>query len=497
MSLKKKSWANARFDNSYARLSKHFYTKIKPTPVKQPDLFYLNPNLANELNLDVSSLNSQESLAVFSGNITPVGSTPLAMVYAGHQFGQFVDQLGDGRAHLLGELINKQGERFDLQLKGSGPTPYSRNGDGRAALGPVIRETILSEAMHALNIPTTRTLAAISSGEGVIREQELPGAVLTRVAKSHIRVGTFEYFKHRKDYASLKHLADYVINRHYPSLQETEDPYLSLLETVIETQAKLIANWLRVGFIHGVMNTDNVSITGETLDYGPCAFLDEFNHQKVFSAIDRSGRYAYGNQARIGLWNMVRFAETILPFLHHHGSKAKQKALDALAHYETVFRFYWLKNMRQKLGLIQVKPHDSTLINSLLQLMEEKSLDFTQTFTRLTSALAENNPHLLLETLGSDSNALAWLQSWKVRLNEEGQAMVHLAKIAALANPVYIARNHQVEKAIQSAMLKDDYTVMNKLMVVLSSPYQRQENATAYESPPKEVEKILHTFCGT
>lgn len=485
------------FDNSYAGLPAQFYTAIRPTPVFLPSLISVNESLAASLGLRVNDLSAQKNIDIFSGNTVLPDCTPLALVYAGHQFGQFVPQLGDGRAHLLGELIDKKGMRFDIQLKGSGLTPYSRRGDGRAAIGPVIREYIVSEAMHALGIPTTRSLAAVTTGETVARERPLPGAILTRIAKSHIRVGTFEYFAARGDMNSVKVLSDYVIWRHYPDIKESNHPYLSLLEAISDVQAKLIANWMHVGFIHGVMNTDNMSVSGETIDYGPCAFLDNYEEEKVFSAIDRGGRYAYGRQGLMGQWNIARLAEALLPLIDDNEEKAYQKANEVIQSFEKKYQHYWISGIRKKLGLLTEIKDDGLLIDSLFSLMEKNALDFTNTFNTLTKAMIKNDSSDFI-CLGKDLEEIsAWEKAWRLRLKRESVSNASRKEMMRQANPIYIPRNHLIEKTIQAAIHDEDYSLMHTLGEVLSKPYTEQEKYVSFSLPPKDNERVYQTFCGT
>jgi uncharacterized protein YdiU (UPF0061 family) len=403
------------FDNTYARLPSRFYARQSPATVARPRLVKLNLALAVELGLDQDWLRSPEGLAVLAGNAIPDGAEPLAMAYAGHQFGGFVPQLGDGRAILLGELLDPRGERFDIQLKGSGRTPFSRAGDGRAWLGPVLREYIVGEAMYALGIPTTRALAAVATGEPVYRETELPGAVLTRVARSHVRIGTFEYFSARRDTEAVRYLADYVIARHYPEAAADERPYQALLDAVIARQACLIAQWLGVGFIHGVMNTDNMSIAGETIDYGPCAFLDSYHPGTVYSSIDRGGRYAYGNQPRIAQWNLSRLAESLVPLIDKDAGTAVEVAQAAIDAFPERFERAYLERFRAKLGLLGAHPDDANLIGALLQAMADNGADFTNTFRALCDA-AEGAEGGVRAALGDSQAAEAWLGRWRARL---------------------------------------------------------------------------------
>lgn len=483
------------FDNSYARLPPHFYVRQPPASVPAPRLVRLNEVLAADLGLDPSWLGSDEGVAVLAGNRVPDGAEPLAMAYAGHQFGGFVPQLGDGRAILLGEVLDPRGERFDIQLKGSGRTPFSRGGDGRAWLGPVLREYIIAEAMQALGIPTTRALAAVTTGEVVYREGELPGAVLTRVARGHVRVGTFEYFSARRDGAALRQLADYVIARHYPETAETDRPYRALLDTVIEGQAALVAKWLGVGFIHGVMNTDNMSIAGETIDYGPCAFMDAYHPGTVYSSIDRGGRYAYGNQPHITHWNLSRLAECLVPLLDEDPDKAVEEAQAAIDAFPGRFERAYIEGFRAKLGLGTAHPDDGDLIADLLQAMAEAGADFTNSFRALCSA-AEGAEDGFRTELGNSRVAHAWLQRWRLRLAAQPAEPGARAALMRQSNPAVIPRNHRVEAAL-SAALEGDLGPLDALLRVLGSPWEDHPSRLAYRSPPEPHEVVHQTFCGT
>jgi len=486
------------FDNSYVKLGGRFYAKVKPTLVEQPGIVKLNYALAQDLGIDFDALDPESWAAIFSGNQILSGSEPLAMVYAGHQFGNFVPQLGDGRAILLGEVIDNANCRRDIQLKGAGLTPFSRQGDGRAALGPVLREYIISEAMHALGIPTTRSLGAVTTGEPVYREKVLPGAVLTRVALGHVRTGTFQYFAVQRDEKELRQLADYVIARHFPELKEEANPYLKLLEEVMEQQAQLVAKWMHVGFIHGVMNTDNMAISGETIDYGPCAFMDNFSQTKVFSSIDRMGRYAYGNQPSILQWNLTRFAETILPLIDKIPERAVDFANEVIEIYPQRFREYWLSGMRQKLGLFNSETEDESLIQSLLETMQENEADFTLTFRRLCDAALTPEKESSIRILFNDSSAYDnWAMKWRDRLSREFKTPEERFELMCQTNPTVIPRNHQVQLALKAAEEDGDYAPFEKLLEVLSSPYAVAEEYSEYLLPPKPDEHVLQTFCGT
>ena len=486
------------FDNSYARLPAHFYARHAPTPVAAPRLLRLNAALARELGLDPAALAAPEGVAVLAGNVTAARSEPIAMAYAGHQFGNFVPQLGDGRAILLGEVIDTGGVRRDIQLKGAGPTPFSRRGDGRAALGPVLREYIVSEAMAALGVPTTRALAAVATGEGVWRETALPGAVLTRVASSHIRIGTFQFFAARGDIEAVRTLADHVIARHYRQAGEAANPYLALLEAVIARQAALVAQWLMIGFIHGVMNTDNMSIAGETIDYGPCAFMDVYHPATVFSSIDRAGRYAYGNQPRIAHWNLARLAETLLPLLDKNEDAAVKQAEAALAGFAGLFKAAFEAGLRRKLGLLQEQAGDAALAQDLLTRMAESKADFTRVFRALCEAALGPEHDDAVRGEFSDPAAFdAWAEKWRARLAAEGGDAHDRREAMRRANPAFIPRNHLVEEAIVAAVERDDLAPFEALLAVLSQPHTDQPGADRYAASPRPEEVVHRTFCGT
>ena len=486
------------FDNSYARLPDRFYARQAPTPVTAPRLIKLNEPLARQLGLDPARLTTPESVEIFAGNRVPSNGAPLAMAYAGHQFGGFVPQLGDGRAILLGEVVDRDGVRRDIQLKGSGPTPFSRRGDGRAALGPVLREYIVSEAFAALGIPTTRSLAAVTTGEMVWRETPLPGAVLTRVASSHVRVGTFQYFAARGDADGLRQLADYVIARHDREAASAGNPYRALLDTVIARQADLVAQWLLVGFIHGVMNTDNMSIAGETIDYGPCAFLDTYEPTKVYSAIDQMGRYAYANQPRIAQWNLARLAETLLPLLAGDDDAAVQQAQAALDAFAPRFETAYTAGLRRKLGLLTPQPDDLALGQDLLGRMAGNGADYTVTFRRLCDAAASTDGDAGVRELFADASAFdPWAVRWRARLAGDGGDATARVRAMRAANPAFIARNHRVEEAIAAAVTKQDFAPFERLVQVLSKPYEDQPEFARYADPPRAEEVVRQTFCGT
>lgn len=482
--------AGWHFDNSYARLPGAFFVRQEPVAVREPKLLVLNRKLAQELGLNPEALQGEEGAALFAGNLQPPGSEPLAQAYAGHQFG-YPNMLGDGRALLLGEQLTPSGARLDLQLKGSGQTPCSRRGDGRAALGPMLREYIISEAMHALGIPTTRSLAVATTGEPVFREQPLPGAVLTRVASSHIRVGTFEYAAARGDEA-LRILADYTLQRHYPALAGGEEPYRALLLAVIDRQAALIAEWMRVGFIHGVMNTDNMTLSGETIDYGPCAFLDSYSPATVFSSIDRDGRYAFGNQPRIGAWNLARLAETLLPLLHANREEAVKIATSAIETYRERYRHHWLRSMGGKLGLADAAEDDASLIEELLAWMEREQADYTNCFRALSSEQA-----LAKEPGFSSAEFQNWKARWEARLSrEKGGREAAFARMQAF-NPEVIPRNHRVEEALAAAAEREDLAPMKKLLAALEKPYEDSPAHEGYREPAPASAGEYRTFCGT
>lgn len=485
-------------ENSYLRLPEAFYARVEPTPVRRPVMIRVNRALAEELGLDPDALASDAGVQVLAGNRVPAGAEPIAMAYAGHQFGNFVPSLGDGRALLLGERVDRNGVRRDIQLKGSGPTPFSRNGDGRAALGPVLREYILGEAMHGLGIPTTRALAMVASGEPVFRERPEPGAVLTRVAASHVRVGTFEYFARRRKTKSVRALADYVIQRHYPDCAGDSDPYRALLEAVARGQGRLIARWLLVGFIHGVMNTDNMAISGETIDYGPCAFMDATNLEQVYSSIDRYGRYAYNQQPQIGHWNLAQLAHALMPLLAD-AEPAEEVAGAALEVYAQAFEADWQAGLAAKIGLVEPAEGDQTLVMDLLGAMAEQGADFTNGFRRLGEVdFADAKDDGPLRALFEEPDAFdAWAVGWRARLAREPvDAAQRRARMAAV-NPAYIPRNHRVQQVIDAATEHGDLGPLERLLTVVSRPYQRHPDLAAYADPPAPEEEVLQTFCGT
>ena len=542
------------FINTYAKLSDNFFSNTAPTPVKEPKLFKFNDELATELG--IAEISDVDAADYFSGNKLLEGSEPISMAYSGHQFGHFSPQLGDGRAVLLGEVKNIEGIGKDIQLKGSGPTPWSRNGDGRSALGPVIREYLVSEAMHKLGVPTTRALAAVTTGEQVVRDRLVAGGILTRVATGFVRVGTFEYFSSQGKIDDLKKLAAYVIGKHYPhakssKTKKVKNPYAELLNEVMKAQAQLIAKWMSLGFIHGVMNTDNMSISGETIDYGPCAFMDEFSHDRVFSAVDRQGRYAFNNQPQIGQWNLIRFAETLLPLFAESVTAEQGKpeevvvmmAQEVLNEYESTYKHYWLNNMRQKVGLAptekqlspkeifekslmgnldenaeeksdqestpvdttaddiarekahRINANDHALILRLLDIMQEQKADFTLTFYQLSKDV--NNLETVREQFEDPKDFDIWAAKWQNRLTEEDSTKEQQQALMQSVNPVYIPRNHQVEAAIRAAEDNNDFSKFDELHKVLQKPFEVQDGMDEYMLAPKPEEVVKQTFCGT
>ncbi len=484
------------FKHSYAALPGRCYVRIAPTPVPDPRLVVLNRPLAEDLRLEPDML-EPEAATVFSGNELPEDADPLAMAYAGHQFGAFVPSLGDGRAILLGELCGRDGILRDLQLKGAGRTPFSRNGDGRAVVGPMLREYLVSEAMHALGIPTTRSLAVVTTGEQVFREGPLPGAILTRVAASHVRVGTFQYFAARGDQDAIRALLDYVIARHYPAAREAAVPALAVLQAVAQRQAALIADWMQLGFIHGVMNTDNMSVAGETIDYGPCAFMDDYHPQTVFSSIDRGGRYAYANQPLIAQWNLARFAETLLFLIDPAPEKAVALAAEALESFMGEFDARLLAVLRRKIGLISAADGDAALIERLLTTMQHSRADFTLTFRRLAVAAdSPGEPMGLRELFAGSSELDGWLRDWYERLKRDPQTVTQRVASMRAASPAFTARNHRVQAALEAAE-SGDYTLFRKLLGILQRPFDDQPEVSEYGLPPQPSQRVLQTFCGT
>lgn len=478
------------FENSYARLPEFFFTYTKPTPVRSPKVIVFNEKFALSLGLNPKALQSEQGTAILAGNQIPEGGTPLAQAYAGHQFGHFTI-LGDGRALLLGEQILPDGARYDLQLKGSGPTPYSRGGDGRATLGPMLREYLISEAMHALGIPTTRSLAVVTTGEFVRRETPLPGAVLTRIASSHLRVGTFQYGAKRGTKKDLRTLADYAIARHYPNEATGENRYRLFLREVIRSQASLIAKWMLVGFIHGVMNTDNMAISGETIDYGPCAFMDTFDPSTVFSSIDQHGRYAYANQPKIAGWNLARFADTLISLLAANQDKAVEIAQEELEGFSALYDKYYLDGFRSKLGLTGAEAEDKSLMRDLLRLMYEHKADYTNTFLDLTFERSSQ------EALASSDTFAVWKTRWKERLERNHGNILAAQDLMKNSNPAVIPRNHKVEEALHSAVQAGDYTLFKRLLAVLENPFAHSPEQKEYAKPPAPSSAPYRTFCGT
>jgi len=481
--------------NTYADLPSRFYARVRPAPVRDPRLVAFNSRLAEELGFDLNAL-EREGATLFSGNQTPDDADPIALAYAGHQFGGFVPSLGDGRAILLGERVGRDGVRRDIQLKGSGRTPFSRNGDGRAAIGPMLREYLISEAMHALGIPTTRSLAVVTTGEQVAREELLPGAVLTRVAASHIRVGTFEYFAARNDREAVSQLLDYVISRHYPETRNADVPALVVLEAAALRQAALMADWLSIGFIHGVMNTDNMAISGETIDYGPCAFMDHYAANTVFSSIDHGGRYAYGNQPAIAQWNLARFAETLLPLIDSDDGKAIELATAVVRDFMPAFDARLLARMRRKIGLASEKESDAELVSALLATMQSAGADFTLTFRRLARCIDADDASLL-ELFAPSSGIADWLRRWRERLANEPQDAAERAAKMRRVNPAFIPRNHRVEAALEAASTHGNFGPYHELLNILEHPYDDQPGRGEFEQPPAPAERVLRTFCGT
>ena len=488
------------FDNTYARLPKHFYSVVDPTPVTAPRLIKVNSELARRLGLDPDQLATEQGIEILAGNRIAAGSEPIALAYAGHQFGHFVPQLGDGRANLIGEVLDRDGVRYDIQLKGSGPTPYSRRGDGRAALGPVLREYLISEAMAAFGVPTTRALAAVTTGDRVRRETFLTGAIFTRVAASHLRVGTFQYFAAQRDTDAIRLLADYAITRHYPAAAEASQPYRAFLDGVISRHASLVAQWMLLGFIHGVMNTDNTSISGETIDYGPCAFLEAYDPGKVFSSIDQHGRYSYRNQPGIALWNLTRLAETLLPILEQQaGSQeaALASANEALAAFAPQFEAAQIAGLRRKLGLFTSHDGDLALAQDLLNAMATNRADFTLTFRRLCDAAAGPEGDRAVRELFADPAAYdSWAVGWRRRLEEEAEFDKKRSSAMRMANPAFIPRNHLVEAALDAAE-RQDLQPFEELLEVISRPFEDRPGLERYATPASPDEQVLQTFCGT
>ncbi|MDB5339906.1 MAG: hypothetical protein JWN70_5525 [Planctomycetaceae bacterium] len=478
-----------RFDNTYSRLPEGLFAPAKPAKVEAPRVVILNHRLADELGLDLGGLSPEAAAALFAGQDLPSGSQPIAQAYAGHQYGGFT-MLGDGRAILLGEHRTPSGDLVDIQLKGAGRTQYSRRGDGRAALGPMLREYIISEAMFALGIPTTRSLAVVTTGEAVFRESRLQGAILTRVAASHIRVGTFEYLSAKQDESNLRVLADYTIDRHYAELADSPNKYLEFFRAAMDRQAALIARWQLVGFIHGVMNTDNMAISGETIDYGPCAFMNVYRPETVFSSIDHGGRYAYGNQPAIAQWNLARFAETLLPLFAPEQEQAIAMATEVLGQFPARFEHYWLTGMRAKLGLLSAEAGDLELVQSLLNWMQKSGADFTNTFRDLSADESPTGDRY------ADADFLAWYAQWQLRLSRESRPSTAAHAAMRSVNPAVIPRNHRVEEALAAAERNDNLSVLHRLLATLATPYEAGADAAAYREPPLD-DGSYQTFCGT
>jgi len=479
-----------RFDNTYAKLPDNMLSKLAPIPVKSPEVIIFNYSLSKELGLDFSNINKKDLALIFSGNLLPKGSETIAQAYAGHQFGHFT-MLGDGRAIVIGEHISKNNKRFDIQFKGSGKTPYSRNADGRAALGPMLREYIISESMNGLGIATTRSLAVVKTGETVMRETPLQGAILTRVASSHIRVGTFQYALFSKDRKNFKTFFDYTVERHYPYIKDSENPAIELLKTVMEKQVKLIINWMRVGFVHGVMNTDNMTISGETIDYGPCAFMDTYDPETVFSSIDQHGRYAYFNQPNIARWNLERFAECLIPLIDDNKDKSVKIATEIINTFPEIYKKNWLEMMRKKLGLIGEESKDENLIIKLLSWMHHNKADYTNTFCFLMNENIKENK------IYQNQEFISWKNQWLERLKLHNNSPEKSLKLMRQTNPLVIPRNHKVEEALSEATNNGDLTKFHKLLKFLQNPYKNNSEIADYQCPPLPSNKKYKTFCGT
>ncbi|HBS03985.1 MAG TPA: YdiU family protein [Leptospiraceae bacterium] len=477
------------FDNTYTSLPGKFYVRVRPEQVTHPQLFAFNDELARELGMDLSSISDEKRAALFTGQALPEGASSISLAYAGNQFGQFNPQLGDGRALLLGEVKAPDGQRYDIQLKGSGTTPWSRGGDGKSWVGPVIREYILSEAMHHLGVPTTRALAAATTGDPVYRESALPGGILTRVASSHIRIGTFEFFAARRDVESLRLLADYSIERHYPQCNQAANPYLAFLEAVGRKHAALVAKWMSLGFIHGVMNTDNMSISGETIDYGPCAFMDTFSDDKVFSSIDRGGRYAYGNQLRIAQWNLAQLANCLVPLVDPDINSSVEKLQECMSQLMGAYDEEWLGAMAAKFGIFEPGNEDAKIVQAFLSYLEGEKLDFTIEFRRL---IGDDGINSRDDSQVSDD----FRRMWHQRLEKQAHSLEQARERMRQSNPVYIPRNHQVERAIQSGVV-GDYSVFERMNECLKAPFERREEFAEFERPPEPGEVVRATFCGT
>lgn len=497
--------ASPTFDNSYLKLPERFYSRQVPVPVPEPRLIRVNRALAEQLGLSVGWLESEEGVNVLAGNQLAPGSAPIATVYAGHQFGGWNPRLGDGRAVLLGEVLDRRGQRYDIQLKGAGRTPYARGGDGRAPMGPVLREYVVSEAMAVLGVPTSRSLAAVATGETVVRSMALPGAILTRVCSSHIRIGTFQYFAGQGDLEAIRTLADHVIQRHYPEAAQAERPYVALLEGVIERQARLIAQWQHLGFIHGVMNTDNMLVSGETIDYGPCAFMDNYNPSTVYSSIDAQGRYAYANQPGIAQWNLAWLARVLLPILDENEDAAVKAAQQAIDGFEAQYQRAYGEVMARKLGLSRADDESRALVDELLELMAQAGADYTLSFRRLAELGGDqSDPGTLPD--GQDSVAELfelpdslepWLGKWRARLAEEALTPAQRQRMMLNLNPAYIPRNHLVEEVIEAAIDNEDFGPFHRLVERLASPYRYDAADAVYATPPRPEQAVLQTFCGT
>ena len=486
MSEKKIGW---KFDNTYLKLSNNLFSRQSPLPVKSPKIILFNNDLSKELNLNFSKINSKEMALIFSGNKLPFGSASISQAYAGHQFGHFTI-LGDGRAHIIGEHIAENNKRFDIQFKGSGKTPYSRNADGRAALGPMLREYLISEAMHNLGVPTTRSLAVVETGEKIIREEMLEGAILTRVASSHIRVGTFQYALISKEKKDLKILLDYSIHRHYPQIINSNNPAIELLKAVSQKQIELITSWMRIGFVHGVMNTDNMTISGETIDYGPCAFMDNYDPNTVFSSIDVQGRYAYFNQPLIAIWNLERFAETLISLIDDNQANAIKKASEVIKYFSERYQDIWLEMMREKLGIIGKDENDKELIINLLKWMHEYKVDYTNTFCHLMGKLLFKNK------IYENGKFTIWKKKWKKRLELNNNTLENSLNMMSKANPLVIPRNHFVEEALNSATKNNDLSKIHSLIKIMKNPYNYSNNIKNFQNPGISGKKFT-TYCGT
>lgn len=490
MNKKELTHTGWQLDNSYSRLPEIFFSRFSVNPVPAPKLVMFNEQLAATLGLDSEELTSEDGIAILAGNAVPKGTIPLAQAYAGHQFGHFT-MLGDGRALLIGEQLTPTGKRLDIQLKGSGRTPYSRGGDGRAALKPMLREYLISEAMHGLGIPTTRSLAVVETGETVRRETILPGAIMTRIADSHLRVGTFQYAARFGTTEDVKALADYALERHFPHIQDVPNRYLALFQEVIKRQAALLAKWQVAGFIHGVMNTDNMAISGETIDYGPCAFMNSYDPKTVFSSIDAQGRYAYGNQPMIAGWNLARFGESLLPLLHDIPGEAVEMAQRQLSNYIELFESHWLNGMRRKLGLFNEEATDKILVEELLNLMHANVADYTNTFRALTFDKLQGNNFFTTPEFSE------WHRSWQTRLHRQEESIEAIQQLMRDSNPAVIARNHRVEEALEAAEARGDYRVLHQLLAVLANPYAHSPEQEIYAQPPGPTSGLYQTFCGT